>query len=192
MPGTTAADHVDSIADLRMRVFAEFPYLYQGDLAYEKDYLKVYFESLRSIMILATTGDENELVGVSTAIVLADGDPEFQKPFVAAGYNLEQVMYFGESVLLPEYRGYGHGRKFMELREDFSTMFESVRFLSFCSVVREGHDPRKPANYHTKNKFWESCGFNKDSTLQTSYSWKDLGEESESEKNMEFWLKKLR
>ena len=41
------ASYRDEIAKLRIEIFRDFPYLYDGDFEYEKKYLKVYEESQR-------------------------------------------------------------------------------------------------------------------------------------------------
>ena len=49
---------------LRIDVFREFPYLYEGDLAYERDYLRVYANSPPSLVVLLLAG--SEIVGATT------------------------------------------------------------------------------------------------------------------------------
>ena len=44
---------LQALAELRLRVFAEWPYLYQGDAAYEAEYLSVYARSAGSVIVLA-------------------------------------------------------------------------------------------------------------------------------------------
>jgi hypothetical protein len=38
-------------------------------------------------------------------------------PFIAAGGNVDHIFYFGESVLLPQFRGMGIGHHFFDERE---------------------------------------------------------------------------
>lgn len=52
--------------------------------------------------MLARDGDR--VVGAATGIPMADETKEFKQPFIDQGYNPETIFYFGESVLLPEYR----------------------------------------------------------------------------------------
>jgi hypothetical protein len=37
-------ERVQDLAQLRITVFREFPYLYDGDLAYEQNYLRTYLD----------------------------------------------------------------------------------------------------------------------------------------------------
>lgn len=47
------------------------------------------------------------MVGAATGVPMADETNEFKGPFVEAGWNPDEIFYFGESALLPEYRGQG-------------------------------------------------------------------------------------
>lgn len=41
--GPDALSHLEQIAKLRIEVFSEWPYIYDGDFEYETTYLKTYF-----------------------------------------------------------------------------------------------------------------------------------------------------
>ncbi len=97
--GPDLAPHLDALGRLRIAVFREYPYLYDGTLEYERAYLQSYLDSPRSLVVLAFDGDE--VIGATTCVPLADEGPEFQAPFLASGIPVEQVCYFGESILLP-------------------------------------------------------------------------------------------
>jgi hypothetical protein len=101
---------VSDIARLRISVFREFPYLYDGTEAYEQTYLKTYTQSPASIAVLVANDDE--LVGVSTGLPMADEETSFQQPFKNKEYTVDTIFYFGVSILLPEYRGRGIYNRF--------------------------------------------------------------------------------
>jgi len=96
--GDAVAPHLDAVAALRIAVFRDWPYLYDGDAAYEAKYLATYARSPRSLFVLAFDG--GRVVGASTAIPLADETDAFRAPFLERGIEPERVYYFGESVLL--------------------------------------------------------------------------------------------
>lgn len=187
--GSEATPHLEDLARLRMIVFREFPYLYEGDLQYEKNYLKTYFSSPNSFVCLCEI--ERKIVGACTAILLADEQNEFQKPFLNKSLDPKTICYFGESVLEKEYRGQGIGNQFMSLRLDFAKNLPSVRTAAFCAVVREKNHPQTPRDYRPLNAFWEKWGFRKDSDLSTEFAWKDIGQQFETKKQMQFWSKQL-
>ena len=56
---------------------------------------------------------DNEIVGASTGLPLSDETAEFQGAVLSAGWDITRIFYFGESVLLPEYRSQGIGHEFL-------------------------------------------------------------------------------
>ncbi len=97
-------------AQLRIAVFSAWPYLYEGDAAYERAYLAADAASPESVFVLARAGET--VIGASTGLPLLDDSGAFHAPFRAAGIDPASVFYFGESVLLPAYRGQGIGHAF--------------------------------------------------------------------------------
>ncbi|MBC7977807.1 MAG: GNAT family N-acetyltransferase, partial [Myxococcales bacterium] len=97
--GAAIATHLDALAALRIAVFRDYPYLYDGSLAYEQRYLASYAGSPANLIVLALDGDR--VVGASTAMPLAQHSEEVGPPLVRAGFDPSAVCYFGESVLEP-------------------------------------------------------------------------------------------
>jgi len=187
--GAELAAHIHEVARLRIAVFREFPYLYDGDLDYETNYLRPYLESSDSIVVLALAGAR--IVGASTALPMACETAEFRQPFVDAGLDPAEVFYCGESVLLPEYRGRGAGVAFFEHREAHARALGGFRYMCFCAVLRPDDHPRRPADYVPLDDFWQRRGYLRQPQLTTDYSWKDLDESESSPKPMMFWMKAL-
>ena len=187
--GEALKNYIPVLAALRIRVFREFPYLYDGDLAYEEEYLNSYVQAPDSVIVLVFDGDE--VVGASTAIPMANETVEFKQPFIDAGYNPDEIFYCGESVLLPEYRGQGVGVAFFEQREIHAAKLGGFKFSCFCAVERPEDHPRRPADYEPLDRFWQKRGYQKTPQLATTYSWKDLDEAEQSAKPMTFWMKAL-
>lgn len=186
--GTELAEYVPALAALRGAVFRDFPYLYEGDLEYEARYLETYVHSPESFAVLVWDGER--VVGATTALPLADETEEVKRPFVAAGCRLEDFFYFGESVLLPAYRGRGLGVRFFEEREARARE-RGFPWVCFCAVKRPDDHPLRPEGYTPLDVFWQRRGFARQPELATTFSWRDLGEQSETAKPMVFWTKRL-
>ena len=92
-----------------------FPYLYDGDLDYERKYLRKFAQLPESTLVVARDGDA--IVGASTALPMVNAGAEVAAPFRAAGLDPAQYYYFGESVLSSAYRGQGIGVAFFTHRE---------------------------------------------------------------------------
>lgn len=187
--GSQFATVFDDLAALRITVFRDFPYLYDGSIDYEKAYLETYARSERSLGVLIY--DEGRLVGATTCLPLTDETDEVQAPFRAAGYDLDTVFYFGESLLLPAYRGQGWGNRFFDEREAHARSFGTYTLACFCAVKRPVDHPLRPANYRPLDLFWSGHGYQKAPELTTSFSWPDLGKTESTPKPMVFWTKPL-
>jgi GNAT superfamily N-acetyltransferase len=143
--GAQVSEHLPELARLRITVFREFPYLYDGDTAYEERYLKTYTDSADSVMVLVFDGAR--IVGASTGLPLADETPNVIAPFRQQGMDVDRIFYFGESVLLPEYRGRGFGVRFIHEREVHALALGRFDLTCFCAVDRPLDHPRRPASY---------------------------------------------
>lgn len=189
LSGDKLTQYIPALARLRIEVFRDWPYLYDGDLAYEEKYLQTYIEAPDSVIVLALDGDR--VVGASTGIPLEHETDEVRAPFIAAGFDIDRIFYCGESVLLSEYRGQGAGVAFFDHRETHATELGGFDYSCFCGVQRPDHHPRRPAGYVPLDNFWRKRGYQKHDELNTTFSWKELDETQESPKPMTFWMKPL-
>ncbi|MFZ5655793.1 MAG: GNAT family N-acetyltransferase [Pseudomonadota bacterium] len=180
---------LDAVARLRIGVFRDWPYLYDGDAAYEARYLSTYTRSTRSLFVLALDGDA--VVGASTGLPLADEEPAFQAPLREHGYDVARVFYCGESVLLPAYRGRGLGHAFFDAREAHARALGDFRSTAFAAVDRDAADPRRPPGHRGNELFWQGRGYVRQPGMTLRLAWKELGEDVESIKPLTYWLRPL-
>jgi len=178
----------DDLARLRIEVFRDFPYLYDGNKDYEAAYIRTYVEAADSVLIAAIDGDR--IVGASTALPLAEAMEECIQPFAENGYDIAKVFYFGESVLLKPYRGQGVGLRFFAEREAAALAHPQVQVTAFCAVERPADHPMRPSGYVPLDAFWTRRGYIKHRELVARFHWRDLGERAESTKPLSFWLKR--
>lgn len=188
LTGSEARAHAEDLARLRISVFREFPYLYEGDIAYEMKYLETYFKALNSFIFMVL--DNGMPVGATTGIWAAEEEESFRRPFIQYGLAPEKVFYFGESVLGSDYRGQGIGKIFFKEREAFAKSIPSVEYLAFCAVERPENHPLRPERYQPLDPFWQQQGFKK-IDLKTTYEWLDCDQERPTSKSMQYWLKEL-
>lgn len=179
---------LDDLAALRIAVFRDWPYLYDGDTAYERRYLEVYRDSPDAVLVGAFAGDR--LIGAATAAPMADHAGEFGAAFAGTGYLLADIFYCAESVLLPDWRGRGIGNRFFDLREA-AARDRGFRHVAFCAVVRPPDHPLRPAGYRPLDGFWQRRGYAPLPGVVASYAWKDIDRPDETDKPMQFWLRDL-
>ena len=179
----------EDLAKLRITVFHDYPYLYEGTVKYEMEYLKTYAKAENGFLFAVYNGDK--MVGATTCIPLENETQEVKHPFEQARFDIARIFYFGESILLREYRGKGLGHRFFDEREAHARSFGNYDLCCFCAVERGENHPLKPADYRPNDVFWTKRGYVKEPALQTTMEWPDIGESESTPKTMTFWMKKL-
>ncbi|WP_374529622.1 GNAT family N-acetyltransferase [Novosphingobium sp.] len=179
---------LDDLARLRIAVFAAFPYLYEGSADYEREYLAEFTAAPAAVLVAAFDG--KRIVGAATASPLIAQDDYIREPFERAGIDPKGVFYFGESVLLPDYRGRGIGHAFFDHREAAARAW-GASHASFCAVVRPADHPARPAGYTPLDAFWTKRGYAPVPGLTGTFSWAEHGEAQESPKPMQYWMRAL-
>jgi len=188
LSGDALIARLDDLAHLRIQVFRAWPYLYEGDAEYERTYLKRYAEAKTGYIAVAYDGDT--AVGAASALALEEETQTVQAPFIKAGIDMAPIYYFGESVLLPQYRGQGVGVDFFRRREAAARRHGKT-ICCFCGVQRPADHPMKPADYVPLDAFWRKRGYHQRPDLRSSFSWKDIGDDAATEKPMIYWMRKL-
>lgn len=191
--GKEVQKYIPEIVKLRIEVFAEWPYLYEGNPLNEEKYLKKFAKKFtlcdESVMVVAFDGDK--VVGVSSGLPLENEDIAVTKPFKESGKNIKDYFYFSESVLKKAYRGRGLGHKFFDEREKHVKGLGRFKKICFCAVIRDENDPRKPGGYFQLDNFWKKRGYEKKRELIAYFSWKEHGDDKETEKPLCCWTKEI-
>ena len=189
LTGAAVRAAIPELARLRVAVFRDWPYLYDGTLNYETAYLRRFASSNDAVVVAAYDGDT--VVGAATGAPLADHAEAFGKTFTDRGSDILSIFYCGESVLLPDYRGRGLGHAFFDGREAHARVLGRFTHITFCGVVRPDDHPLKPGSYRPLDAFWTKRGYAKVEGLTGSFAWKDIDQDEETPKRMQFWMKAL-
>ena len=185
---------VDALAALRMTVFREWPYLYEGDLEYERRYLSGYAKG-DALVVVARDRDKGDgIVGASSGMPLIDHADDFRKAFDGSGIDLNNAFYCAESVMLSEYRGQGAGHVFFDQREAHARAL-GFNLSTFCSVVRDASRSVDKSvdtgRARSLDGFWRGCGYLPLDDVTAQFKWCDIGDTEETEKDLQFWMKRL-
>ncbi len=172
-----------------MEIFRDFPYLYEGSLAYEENYLSTYLKSEETVIVIVKDGEQ--VVGASSGLPLSMETEEVLEPFNASAIRPEEVFYFGESLLLKLYRGRGIGHVFFDEREKHARWLKRYKYTAFFAVQRPKTHPLRPKDYIPLDAFWRKRGYEPQPGLISHYSWKDIDQAVETKKPMMFWIRKL-
>ncbi|MEO0371292.1 MAG: GNAT family N-acetyltransferase [Pseudomonadota bacterium] len=188
LQGDALARALPDVARLRIEVFRDWPYLYDGDMAYEEAYLQVYRDTDDAILVAAFDGDD--LVGASTGAPMVDHAEDFGAAFGREHPQLDAIFYCAESVLLPAYRGQGIGHRFFDLREDQARAL-GLSHAAFCAVTRPEDHPLRPATYRPLDPFWRKRGYAPLPGVVAEFGWKDLDRSGETLHPLQFWMRSL-
>ena len=186
--GKEITSYLKELSKLRMTVFREWPYLYDGDMEYEKKYLSRYAMSASSRVILCF--DDKKIVGASTCIALEEENDDLKLPLKKEGLDVKDFFYLGESILLNEYRGQGFYKSFFQLREQRAREL-GYKMSCFCAIDRDSAHPDRPINAVELAPVWRHFGYTPLENVKMSFTWKDINEEKESKKTLSVWFKDL-
>ena len=131
---------LDQVCRMRIEFFREYPYLYVGNYEYEKEYITGLSKSSRSM--IASAYYENELIAISTALPLvseADILEELPKIFSNAGYDPTRYYYYGEIIILPDYRGIKLSQRLYNEHQTFAQKW-GYKNACLAVVVRDKND----------------------------------------------------
>lgn len=179
----------NDLARLRIEIFRDFPYLYDGNFAYEEEYLDTFAKARDNVLVLAF--DHDKIVGVSTGLPMDEETEDIKKPWRDAGYDPADIFYLGESVLKHAYRGQGIGLRFFEEREKHARQLNRFKLITFCRVVRPDDHPLKPEHYKPLDAFWKKRGYEPADNIVGYFPWKDIDGEEETFKPLHYWYKTL-
>lgn len=189
LTGQEIQPYLDRVASLRSSVFREYPYLSEGDLQIERNYLEMYSHAPHGILLLAVEGEK--VIGAITGIPLIEAAPLLQSVFLDRKISIDPFFYLGDIMIVKEYRGEGMGRRLYECLENHVRERTSYRQIFISEILRSADDPRRPKNYAPSDKFWEKLGFVKHPELIAHYPWKDIGSSHVTEHTMITWIKEL-
>ena len=188
LTGRALAEALGDVARLRIEVFRAWPYLYDGDAAYEEAYLQTYRDSEDAILVGAF--DADRLVGASTGTPMADHAEDFAAAFADQDVPLSDIFYCAESVLLPDYRGQGIGHAFFDAREEHARAL-GHRYSAFCGVQRPKDHPLRPDDYQPLDPFWRKRGYAPLEGAVARFAWKDIDQAQETDHPLQFWMRRL-
>jgi GNAT superfamily N-acetyltransferase len=189
LTGTSTSSALDALARLRIAVFRDWPYLYDGTIDYERKYLAKLAAAPGAVIVAAHDGDT--IVGCATGAPMAEMEAEFAEPFRARRSDIGRIFYCGESVLLPDWRGRGLGHAFFDHREAHARALGGFTHVAFCAVVRPSDHPLRPQGYVPLDAFWTKRGYARAEGLVAHFAWKDVDQPNETEKPMQFWMRAL-
>lgn len=191
--GQEIKPHINKLAELRVKEFYNFPYLYVGTIEEDALHSAEYAENDDSLLIIAFADDN--VVG------LYSGTP-FNSPmsFLQAwkiealrqGRELEGYYYLGELIVEKEWRNKGIGAQIIK------RLFDEIKKMGYEKVggvtsIRPSDHPLRPENYEDTDEVWPKFGlFKTNVTLTVNYPTRQSDGSVIDETNfMALWVKGL-
>lgn len=187
LTGLNVKKYLEEIASLRIEIFREYPYLYDGNRNDELNYLQHYAEVSDACAIVAF--DDENVVGAATGIPLGR-EEGLHAPFANSHHPVNETYYVGELLFYPAYRNQGLGVDLLAMMENYVRFLGRYRYLACATVVRPDDHPQRPQEYVQIERFLARTGFVALPGITTSFAWREI-DGSSSEHPMQFWVKSL-
>jgi len=188
LTGAAIADGLDDMATLRLDIFTEYPYLYQGRKEDELTYLGTYAEAPDACVILAYDG--SAIIGAATGMPLIHEDAQLLDAFAGTAFPLEEIYYVGELLFRPAYRNCGMGQKLLARLESHIRSLGRYRTLTCATVERPADHPLRPRDYIPITRFLARTGFVRLPGVTTHFTWLET-DGVKRDHPMQFWSKEL-
>jgi len=189
--GESLAANISALAEFRLRFFREFPYLYAGTEEGEHKHIAEYIANPTTRLILAREPNNN-IIGVAIGTMLATETEilhQIGESLRSCNIIPEQCYYFGEMILVPEYRHQGIGTQMLEALKNAGKEQGASHFC-FLAVAREPHDLRRPANHIDSDRIFHQFGFEK-TALFVTFEWATIqrdGSVHTSPNRLDLWI----
>jgi GNAT superfamily N-acetyltransferase len=158
---------IDTIAQLRIDTFKEYPYLYSGTLEGERDFLQTYNEHQHEMVGQATV--DGTLAGILTGKPLSIF-PEATDLFKKEGLNPEEYYYFGEIIILSDFKNKSVDTQLFNNLEQQVKQWGYTKACLMIATDQQNHSMR-PASYEDyEASLCKRLGYVK-TTITISLTW---------------------
>ena len=140
--------------------------------------------------LLVAAISDGQIVGAATASPARANKDKLPASFMEFAIDTGRSFNFGESLLLPEFRGKGIGNAFFDSREDHALACGATA-AHFAAVIRPDDHPARPIGDVPLEVFWRKRGYAPLAGLISKLEWKEHGEADESPKPMRHWARNL-
>lgn len=190
--GAETAPYLQTLVDMRLETFYEFPYLYVGKLEDELAYTQLYTSTPQGILVIAFEGET--IAGLFSGLPLDTPGPMMKvwsDKLREEGVRLENCFYAGELIVKPAFQNKGLGSQLMMrlLREADDMGFREVMEVT---AIRPLDYPLRHQKYFDTDTIWGKYGLVKSSIVLTG-TWPTRqpdGTVRAEENQLACWLRK--
>ncbi len=187
LKGNEVIPYLRRLAELRIVFYRDYPYLYEGNLTEEENYLSLYADSKNSLLVVAKEG--SKMIGAITGLPLLESQEENRELFMHKLSTAEHIFHVGELVLLPEYRNADIQKRLYRQFEKSVMELAGYDAISVCEIERPSYDSKESNESFFVESLWENNGFVKQPHLHNYYRWKEVGDMKNTDHLMVYWIK---
>lgn len=176
--GNDAKPYLSLLADLRLEVFKEPPYLYLGNKEDELHYGARY---LSKNLIISITTINGRFAAIGTGLPLVEAQ-EVIRDVREKLNDLESIYYYGEVIVLSEFRGKGLLKKILATQDEYIKT-KGFTKVSMMTVIRDS----------VESELGEKLGYTK-TEMTIRCPWLTIQPDGSAKKEVNqllFWIKSL-
>ncbi|HEV2601172.1 MAG TPA: hypothetical protein VGT41_02640 [Candidatus Babeliales bacterium] len=181
------------MAQQRVEAFREYPYLYEGTVAEDTEYVQ-WLVGLQHSAVAASYLD-GEPVGFVSGIAFVDNEQEFKGScalFEENGLDPKDFYYVPEAIVAAAHRNKSLFTRLHSLLEEH---VKSLGYKASCLVL-ESHEqhPLKPVDYKGPDEAFIKTGYSKTRML-TSCAWPTIQPDGPAKNQVHpltYWIKNLK
>lgn len=186
LKGDEVIPYLKRLAEIRLLFYRDYPYLYDGTLEEEENYLSTYAHSENTLLVIAKR--DEEVVGAILGLPLIESPEENKEAFKDTEVSPAELFYLGDSMVINELKTTDLLDQLYYQFETAVQQFGKYRGIVVCEIERDSNDPKNNCPYEVT---WNKKGFLREPSQVVHFSWKEIGDLDSSDHRMIFWSKLL-
>ena len=189
LKGNEVIPHLKRLIEIRLSFYRDYPYLYDGSIEDEENYLRMYGNSENTLLVVAKRDDE--VVGAILGLPLPESPEENKEAFQDLEISPEDLFYLGDNIVIRELKIGNVQEQMYHQFEGAVNHLKKYRGIVVCEIERDVNDPKKITNDTFYEFAWHTQGFIREPNQIVNFSWKEIGDSKSSNHHMVFWRKSL-
>jgi GNAT superfamily N-acetyltransferase len=193
LTGSAQKALIPFIAAQRIKQYQDYPYLYDGNMQEETDYVAWCLEQPSSALAVAYIDDAP--IGFASGISLVDFDDHMKgsiQAFTHANFNPHNYYYLADIMVVPAYQGNKISSLLLQAIENHA---RNNAYKNICCIT-ENHDthPFKPIDYVSVVEVLLSRFSYVPSSITLSFEWLTRqadGSSAQQTHILQYWIKSL-
>lgn len=189
LKGSEAIPYLNKLMEIRLLFYRDYPYLYDGSIEDEENYLRIWSNSENTLLVVAKRNDK--VVGVIIGLPFSESPEENKQAFQNLETSPEDLFYLGDNIVIQELKVGNVQKQMYHQFERAVKQLKKYKEIVVCEIERDVNDPKKIANDTFYEFSWNAQGFIREPNQIVNFTWKEIGDSKISNHHMVFWRKPL-